>query len=375
MLDRSKVMREMQLISDRLFIDYSHEKEIARKVWQRMADDPDLQKKVKKADAPWIVPNSWHGKLNHTVSLKNSCDAYHVFAVDGSQVYPDRHQGTSCYVINIGTVQLCYGLPGKPAQFSSTPYLFSGADDVVDAESSPDLVDCIRKEKVLLAGLHVASTYAQQNKTPAFFLFDGSLIFWHLDSKQEALKKKFLKSYITLLHQMYERNISLAGYISLPKSKELVNLVRLALCDFVVAGCTAHTAVDHLLDRHVAEFFLHPYERTIIFESGSKISAAYPEHLKPYFCYLHVGNEIVRVEMPRWIAQDEQHVNRICQVILDQCTKGYGYPVALAEAHEQAVIKGPDRDFFYQLLYKMSLEHRSRILFSQKSMKKRRMGI
>jgi hypothetical protein len=60
---------------------------------------------------------------------------------------------------------------------------------------------------------------------------------------------------------------------------------------------------------------------------------------------------------------------------LDQCNKGRGYPVVLAEAHEQAVVKGADRDFFYSVITKIGIEENKRILVSQKSAKKRRMSI
>lgn len=57
--------------------------------------------------------------------------------------------------------------------------------------------------------------------------------------------------------------------------------------------------------------------------------------------------------------------------MLDQACKGNGYPVAIAEAHEQAVVKGPDRDFFYLLINKLAYDEKKRMSLSQKSMKKR----
>ena len=37
-------------------------------------------------------------------------------------------------------------------------------------------------------------------------------------------------------------------------------------------------------------------------------------------------------------------------IIFDQTVKGGGYPVALTEAHEQAVVREADRLYFYQML-------------------------
>jgi NurA-like 5'-3' nuclease len=36
--------------------------------------------------------------------------------------------------------------------------------------------------------------------------------------------------------------------------------------------------------------------------------------------------------------------------ILSECDKGDGYPMILSEAHERAVIRGPERELFYRLL-------------------------
>ncbi len=81
------------------------------------------------------------------------------------------------------------------------------------------------------------------------------------------------------------------------------------------------------------------------------------------------------MEIPAWVAQDESMVNRIATYIYDQCTKGGGYPVGLAEAHEQAVVKGPDREFFYHLLTKMSIARKRGVVTSQKAQRKRSIGV
>ena len=81
------------------------------------------------------------------------------------------------------------------------------------------------------------------------------------------------------------------------------------------------------------------------------------------------------MEIPAWIARDQELLDRISRLLLDQAHKGNGYPVVLAEAHEQAVVKGPDRDFFYHLIQKLGIEKQRRITISPKSLKKRGIGI
>ena len=120
---------------------------------------------------------------------------------------------------------------------------------------------------------------------------------------------------------------------------------------------------------------MEPFTRSTIFENRSPISTQYPLHLKPHFFYYHTNLEIARIEIPAYIQQNATSVNLLMRLIADQVEKGNGYPVAIAEAHEQAVVKGPDRQFFYELLTALSVEQSRRLIPSQKSMKKRRMSV
>ena len=188
-------------------------------------------------------------------------------------------------------------------------------------------------------------------------------------------------SYIDSLEQLYQQKILLAGYISLTKSKELVNLVRIALTEFAghygfaESHLRDHSTLDHLCDAQIARFFLNPFERTTIFKNHSSVTKHYPPHLHPHFFYLHVGSEVVRIEIPAWIAMCQESINKVSRVIADQCAKGDGYPVSLAESHEQAVVKGADREFFYLLIQKIAIEHQRRTSMSQKARSKRSVRI
>ena len=65
------------------------------------------------------------------------------------------------------------------------------------------------------------------------------------------------------------------------------------------------------------------------------------------FVYINVGAEIARLEFPAWTTPDA--LEQLCGAVIDQCAKGMGYPVALSEAHEQAVVKAADRRAFVEL--------------------------
>jgi hypothetical protein len=257
-------------------------------------------------------------------------------------------------------------------QLFSDPTVFAGVDEFY----TPDGVNCKRQELELRAGLDVGKRIKNEyGDSQVTILFDGSLIFWHLSSKEIEIRDQFLNAYLALLDELYQEKIPVAWYISMPKSKELMSLVRLYLCNFDPSKKEMYAVVDSVIDSGIMYSVLEPYTRSIVFSNHSSISDYYPSHLRPFFFYIHTGNEIGRVEIPSWIAHDENMITMIAQIIIDQCIKGGGYPVALAEAHEQAVVKGPDREFFYHFLQKMGMERRHTIAVSRKSIKKRGIGI
>ncbi len=379
MLDRSKLLQQMHALASQLFIDYSGDHQLARGVWEKISQDAAFIYAVRAAQAfsPLLLA-TWEPEQNIsqacaiTLPLKDASASaasfcYRVISVDGSQIYPDRHQGSNCFLINVGMVMLAYGLSGKSAALSCWPTVYSG-QELSDPFISPEVINGQREEAELQAGVQLCTAYAIDDAVQ-LLLFDGSLVFWHLEAQDTRLRDRFLPAYLARLQQLYEARHLVAGYISAPRSRELVNLIKLALTR---EDKEVEADVLHLVDAQVAHFFLMPQTRSIVFKNHASICDQYPEHLRPHFFYVHGGDEIGRVEIPAWIAADEHLVDCVAQVVVDQCQKGYGYPVAIAEAHEQAVVKGADRDFFYQSLNQLSIAHKQRMVSSQKSIKKRR---
>lgn len=369
MLDKPKLLKELAGIEGALFCDYADEYDRVREVWQQICADGAFIFKVKAAAVPWRMP-TWQGELGAQVSIPVQTEPYCVASVDGSQVFPDRHQGTLCSLINVGSVVLSYGLVRKGAELSTEPFVYTGTETAAGL-TGEELITCQRQEHELMSAVELGKRLATEldPQIPKFIFNDGSLIFWHLEAQDHVKRDLFLPRYLEHLQALHELRIPSVGYISLPHSRELVGLVRLATHD--VDG----TLFAHTLDSTIASFFLEPYERTTVFESHASICAAYPAHLKPHFLYLHVRDEIARLELPAWVAADDGLIEMITKVVVDQVKKGYGYPVALAEAHEQAVVKGPDRDIFYQLITKLGIEQRRRTMVSLKSAKKRSVAV
>jgi GNAT superfamily N-acetyltransferase len=80
---------------------------------------------------------------------------------------------------------------------------------------------------------------------------------------------------------------------------------------------------------------------------------------------------VARVEIPKWVAENKEVVALVHALVLDQCRRGHGYPVALMEAHEKAVVTNADRTQFWGLVELCLAEERLDIRSSGKSRSKR----
>ena len=56
------------------------------------------------------------------------------------------------------------------------------------------------------------------------------------------------------------------------------------------------------------------------------------------------------MEVPAWVAENEALLSLSHSLVWDQCRRGQGYPVAISESHEQAVINAGDRRVFRRML-------------------------
>lgn len=356
MLNRQKVISQLDKVSRSLFLSFAKGQDIAQKVWAMVSQDDTLCSKVHAKKYSLLLPR-WQGVLGAKKLLHQQDNEYTVLAVDGSQIYYDKHQGPACYLINVGSILLDYNTQHSTVQLASDPHVFVTTDEEVE-DSSATFVNLQREAYEFEAALRLSKEQRAKNREKSYVtLFDGSLIFFHLDGQQQELKQKFLDIYLKYLYKFYEERILIAGYMSYPRTKELVNILKLVLADFDESQLKHSDVLDHMTDMDIASLFLQQGERSTVFESKAPISYLYPKEIKPYFCYLHVGFEIVRLEFPYWIAQDESLVDQVCSLAFDQAQKGHGYPVCLFEAHEQAVVKSIDRDFFYAMMQRLSQKY------------------
>ncbi|MDP7578291.1 MAG: DNA double-strand break repair nuclease NurA [SAR202 cluster bacterium] len=304
---------------------------------------------------------------------------FSVAAADGSHIDIDRHLPVRCFLINTGIAALNYG--DKPdANLYNNCLLYGNEDALVIHDPLTYRRQTI--EGTLLSAKRAveeirALTEAVENLSPhqeTLALLDGSLIMLGLVgplNQEFVLRALVEEGFAAALDELggiaKQRRLALASYISMPGSTEIVNAIRTVSCHY---GSTEQgfcgssqpergpcdNCVDGIRDREIFERMLSTGERSATFTSNHPIVTQYYGDNGVAFFYINVGEEIARVEVPSWVAKDKSLLNLTHTLILDQCKRGQGYPVALMEAHEQAVINGADRRFFVQHLERVLYE-------------------
>ncbi len=298
---------------------------------------------------------------------------YALIATDGSQLDVERHGAAICYVINIGRVFLRYGAQ-PAARLSSAPALYYRDEDLYLSDGVrriPIEGNCLSarrdmEEGVALVGL-ADEFLLLRGDTPALALQDGTLVRWSLANAERVVQEHFLRPYLASLDALRNRGIPVASYISRPRAPEVAGAIRLmfcpdvrleerrgavcAECSDVAAGRAPSCGVcQGLSDADILADMLGEGQRGPLFVSMSRINLErYGPHLVHFF-YLRVGREIARVEVPRWVAEDAALLSRVHALVYDQCMRGQGYPVALARAHEQAVVRAADWRAFLAII-------------------------
>ena len=349
-----------------------------------------LNKRIVEAKTTWLVP-ALRESINYS-GIAGDCPHNHVvLSTDGSHIDVNRHQSAHCFLINTGSVLLQYG-DSPAASLFNKPVLYYKDQDVVI--SSRDRKEVPIEGQLLAVKRNVEEARAlftlaeeSNNGLPVLALMDGTLILWVMAEKEyqdyiveELISQGFVKT-LSEFRQLFEdKSVYLASYISFPGSREVVNALRMAVCPYDNVNCDKYCSgvnverecdkVAGLNDRDIFNAMLNVGERSALFDSRSSIVRKYYGNNKISFFYIKLDDEVCRVEIPEWIADRKDLVDYVHAAIIHQCELGFGYPVALMEAHEQAVITGSDREQFWQLVEQISSDDSIEIKSSAKQRSK-----
>ena len=345
-------------------------------------------------DAAWNTPAMVEDPATH-YDFPESPDDFIVAAVDGSHIDVDRHLPARCFLINTGYAVLTYG-KSPAADLDSEPRLYASDADLSIRDPLSYRQQAV--EGALLGAKRaveeikklVELVKALPDDVPTLALLDGSLMMLGLSGQANqtfVLEELVENGFASALDQLREiaenRPLAVASYISLPRHSEVTNGLRLLTCEASVRDgvypCSSTDSewapcgpcVGGIMDRELFGAHLETGQRSAMFTNTSPDVDKYYRGTGLSFFYLNAGEEIARVELPSWIAEREDVVDLTHALLLDQCKRGHGYPVALMESHEQAVVSGADRRHFVGLVEGALQDSGLPVFTSEKALSKR----
>jgi NurA domain len=379
MLDLTKAAKAMQGMSQHLNVEAQAARqrlEIAQKLLEKAAAG---QEKLVELQASWRDRTLFNSAtpiepLGDRTYIPTPPAAHTVFATDGSQISPSHHEIAYCYLLNIGTVMLHYGQSRHPV-LDSVPEVFYKPEDLYMSRQwgirTEEWMGYRRavSEAIFLAEMGEDWAKVNNHKLPAptLAMVDGSLIYWFLEPLPTEARDQILQPILEAWDKLRLAGIPLIGYLSASRSSESLSFLRFQACTHEVPDCITNcpnvgfTATSSFAEKAPCQVFeplrdailwatiLSPGQRSPLWKSQARILDLYGLN-SVYFCYVHVGTEIARIEVPEWVAQDSAQLDLALGMMLAQVHKGGGYPVTLAEAHNQAVVTGGDRGRFFALL-------------------------
>ncbi len=374
MLDLTKVTRQMQGLSQHLTQEAAASQKRLELAQEYLTEAITNQTELVQRQETWrdriIFANATPMEpLDTCIDIPVPPKVHTVVATDGSQIAPNHHEIAYCYLLNIGRIALHYGQNKHPL-LDSLPEIFYRPEDLYISRQwgirTEEWMSHRRtaSEATVLAEL-ACGVKASLDDIPMLAMVDGSLIYWFLDQLPLDARDLILPPILQAWQEMQNAQIPLMGYLSASRSIEATNLLRLLACPYPNPDCITYCpnqlekvpckVMESLRDTTLWGKQLKPGQRGPLWRSNARILDLY-DNQQIYFCYVNVGVEIARIEVPLWVAENTYVLESALGLMLAQVQKGYGYPVAIAEAHNQAVVRGGDRTRFFALLERQMIK-------------------
>jgi hypothetical protein len=308
----------------------------------KTAELRDKLERARQADSSLRCANPLDERLDASFPGPINQNFATLLAADGSQILPDRHAAVQFSLVNVGAIAIEPGSGQSPEVFTDSSLLF--ADElytetgILTEEAIEQRRDIAERRKLL----ELAPNYP----APVLALTDGPVELWGTKGGGEDDYRKNLEIHKSVLSQLQAKGVTVAGYVDKPGADLVVRTLEIAQLstDEEFKNIRKHHKLRGVTDRWLYSF-LPGGHRSAVFGLQSSSHIHYTGDLALHFFYLNVGDTkhawLVRVEIPKWVADDVEKLNLLHAALLDQC-KIMGakpYPYILHRAHEIAVVK------------------------------------
>jgi hypothetical protein len=345
--DNKKVLEERRILARELLAVYASELDYLR----------EKVEKAKEVDINLRIAVPFQESLAACFPPPVTVTDATIIAADGSQINPDRHASVQFCIINVGVIAMKLSSGQAPLVEVETELLY-GDDLLQKGSPMSDGMVAMRRdihERIKLDEVSLGLS------GPIVNLTDGTLELWGAKGDDPQAYANFVEQYLGVLSRLYERGVVTAGYVEKPTADLVINLLELATADDEQIRKLRdyhplHGVSDRWLYGERQNPLLPPGHRSAVFGLASGSDKKYKGALSLHFFYLNVGSEghpwPVRVEIPKWVAEDSKKLDLLHGILIEQC-KMMGsrpYPYLLHRAHETAVVRFEEKQQIEQLL-------------------------
>lgn len=293
------------------------------------------------------------------------------FAVDGSQVFPQKDFSIPIALVQIGWFENHHSGEGGYEKDILLDVM-TPKDLVADRSQPMDRWINMRRFSMEVQRLTRYITQArdravQQGRDPekCLVFFDGSLVLSFASMLEDNIRAPYVEQILTLLRASQKHQVPLVGYVDTAQSNDITTLLR--TFNKLETTRTIHDA--KLLNR-----WMNWGDRTPLMTCDRGDILNYYADMRDQIAFTYLktnANYPARLELPKWIweaGRAEAVINQVrAEVIV-----GNGYPYAIETADQTAVLQSRDRQIFYRILQDWAEQEDIPISLSQKMLSKAR---
>ncbi len=278
-------------------------------------------------------------------------EAATIIATDGSQIMPDRHAAYLYYLINVGGIIYHHGSSLAPETFSIPEIKYPEDDAAIDTFNDSSGYVSIQRDLAEIKTLASKAFHYRQDSDLTVAILDQRLLYWPIGGAGIA-DNAAVTEWGDAMTGIHQSGALLCGYIDRPGTSAVVTLLKsiTAVSDPSFNWRTLGTkqASQGLTDRDIFGDLLKPGQRSKVFVNVSPPNETFTtQDAANEVCFFYLnpsssGQQIARVDIPRWVAENPASVSAIHALIIDQCRLLGDYPYVIARADEMAVVGRQD---------------------------------
>lgn len=286
-----------------------------------------------------------------------------IIACDGSQIVPDRHAPFPYYLINIGLITYHHGsgLSPDPASEPLLAYPRSDESDEEDPFTSNSALVGLRRDRLEIKAVADLLDQNEALASPRLAILDQRLLYWPAGGLPERESDHALLGWQESMIAIWRSGAWLAGFIDRPAKQSVLTMLHtldIKQPGFDVSELYHSTLFNRLTDTDLFAHLLQTGERSPVFTEISHLNTIFrgrEKAIEVCFFYLRTGDsegQLARIDIPRWVAEDEERVAAVHALIYDQCQILGSYPYVITRADEIAVVGRREQE---ELEYRIAL--------------------